>query len=329
MNGVSYIASRLTGALILLFLAGYLHEIFIYPEIKRNEGWLGELAEQRIALNPDVIYFSASTNRALGPDDTDRRFISEMINDSISLRLKSIDTGAIHAGIFYEILARIPKDKLPKLVVVDMDIRSFGANWIHSGLENSLQRNLVYWNNNAGIINHFLASVKWYDYRSPVEHQRAIEYDEKFAPLPFSGSHRTVKKWCDSLFRSPQPSEEGDVMIRHFGFHIDEQNEQLTRFDKIAEWSRINRVPVIFVILPENVERMTQLTGPDLRELVKINAEFLEKRYANRAYKVLNLWDQAGADVFFESFPTEHYRSEGRSIVASQVAQTINQFHQK
>jgi hypothetical protein len=329
METTRYISSRIAGVILLICLGGVLHQYLIYPHILKSEGWLKELAEKRINNNPEVIYFSASTNKALGPDDKDQRFISKMISDSIDLRLEPIDTGAVHAGIFYAILQKIPKDKLPKLIVVDMNIRSFGENWIHSGLENSLQRNLVYWNDAPGVINHLKASVKWYDYKSPMEHQRAIEYAEKFAKLPFGGSHRTIKTWCDSIFKASKDPEEAMTMVRHFGFRINEKNEQLKRFDEISVWSEKNNVPVIFVILPENIEKMELLAGKDLKDLVQMNAEFLEKRYRNRSFKTLNLYNRAAADIFFESFPTEHYRSGGRTVVADAIIRAINEFEKK
>lgn len=329
MKLVIYISSRFALLLSIVLIGAQLHEKFFYPEIKKEEGWLQTLAEKQLVKTPDVIYFSSSPNKALGPDDTDRRFISQMIQDSIDLHLEAIDTGAIHAGIFYSILKKIPKDQLPEIIVMNLNIRSHGANWIHSGLENSLQRNFVYWNNNPGVINHLVASTKWYEYKSPAEHQRAIEYAEKFAELPFGGSHRTIKTWCDSLFSVNKESEEGLTMIRHFAFTIDENNDQLKRFDMIAAWARENKIPLIFVILPENVEKMGKLVGPNLPELVRRNAVFLETRYKKRGAHVLNLYNKAPEEVFFESFPTEHYRSQGRATVASAIAREIRKIQTK
>lgn len=329
MNKVTYILTRILFIAIIIIAGGVFHEYLLYPDIKQNEGWLQEMTEKRLNEKPDVIYMSSSPNQALGPDDTDRRFISQMISDSISLKLKAIDTGAIHAGIYYQILNKIPKEKYPSVLVVNLNIRSHGNNWIHSDLENSLQRNMLYWNDNPGIVNHLIASLKYYDYKSPVEHQRAIEYAEKFAELPFGGSHKTIKKWCDSLFLATKDSEEGITMIKHFGFLIDENNIQLARFDKIAEWTRKNNIELIYVILPENIQKMERLAGKDLRDLVGKNADFLYRRYTKKGVKVINLWDKADENIFFESFPTEHYRSPGRAVVASEVAKAINEISTK
>lgn len=323
MKKLNYISSRITMIVLFIIIAGILHQFFIYPEIKRTEGWLQELAERQLAKDPEVLYFSSSPNKACAPFDSDRRYISQMVQDSIDLHLEPIDTGAIHAGIFYSILKKIPKEKYPKILVVNLNIRSHGNNWIHSDLENSLQRNLVYWNNRPGFLNHLQASVKYYDYKSPMEHAREIERAEKFDQLPFGGSHQTIKKWCDSLFRATSNPDEGMTMIRHFGFQITKENVQLKRYDKIVDWARERNIPLIFVLLPENVEKMSDLVGPDLKSLVGRNAEFLNSHFTKRGVKVINLWDAAGKEVFFESFPTEHYSSVGRSKVASEMAKSI------
>ena len=325
MKHKKYILSRLFLVFLAFGIAGLLHEFFIYPDIKKSEGWLQGLAERQLNKHPDVLYFSSSPNKACAPQDVDRRFISQMVQDSIYLKLEPIDTGAIHAGIFYSILQKIPKDKYPKVLVVNLNIRSHGNNWIHSNLENSLQRNMVYWNNRPGIINHLLASCKYYDYKTPMEHLRAIEHAEKFGELPFTGSHRTIKKWCDSLFRASDNPDEGMTMIRHFGFKIDANNIQLKHYELIAEWAKKRNIPLIFVLLPENVERMRELVGQDLHTLVGKNAQFLNTHFTKKGVTVINLWNAAGKDVFFEAFPTEHYSSVGRSKVASEIARTINE----
>jgi hypothetical protein len=324
-----YIASRIVLLLVVLITGALIHEHFFYPEIKKKEGWLQHLAESQLNKKPQVLYLSSSPNKAIAPDDADRRFISQMMQDSIDLHLEVIDTGAVHAGIFYSILKKIPKDQLPELIVLNLNIRSHGANWIHSGLENSLQRNFVYWNKNPGMINHLVASVKWYEYKSPMEHNRAIEYGEKFLHLPYKNSHQTIKKWCDSLFNASENPDEGMTMIRNFAFSIDENNVQLKRFDKIAIWAKEHDIPLIFVILPENVERMKRLVGPNLSDLVKRNASFLEERYVKRGVHVLNLYNRAPESVFFEGFPTEHYRALGRATVANEVAKEIKKIQQK
>jgi len=321
---INYIASRLIGLLLILIVGSVIYQFTVYPNIKKSEGWLQKLAETPLQKNAEILYFSSSTNKAFGPSDIDQRSIMQIVQDSIRQKIVSIDTGAIHCGIFYEILKRIPENQAIDRIIIDLNIRSFGNNWIHSGLENSLQRNLVYWNNYPGVLNHLRASLKMYNYQSPAEHNRAIEYGEKFTQPPFGNSHGTIKKWCDSLFKTTDAPDEGMTMIRHFGHFIDEKNSMLRNVDLIVEWCRKRNIPIVFVILPENVKRMEHLVDKDLRELVEQNAAFLQKRYSNKSVEVINLASDLEETVFFESFPTEHYTSIGRKHIAQKMIERIN-----
>lgn len=324
MNRVKYISIRLMILALILIIAEVFHRTFIYPKIKKDEGWLQTLVENKTKNKADVYYFSASPNQASANDESDKRFISAIANESSKLKISSVDTGAIHAGIFYKILNHLPKNKYPKAIVMDLNIRSFGVNWIHSNLENALQRNFVYWNQRPSIVNHFLAATKWYDYKSPAEHLRAIEYEEKFGQLPYSKNHSTIKKWVDSLFKTKQYSEEGKLMIQQFAFEIKRNNEQLKNYDLIVKWANRHQIPLIFVILPENVQRMEQLAGKELSDLVSKNAHFLLNHYNGKNVQVLDLHKLVDKDQFFEFFPTEHYRSKGRIIVGTAIANEIN-----
>lgn len=313
---------RLGILLAFIVIIQLVHQTIIYPEIILNEGWLQTLVEQRTKKQADVLYFSASTNRAYASDDHHTFAISDLVQKEIK-HLNVIDTGAIHGGIFLKILQKLPVNKLPKTIVMDLNIRSFGAKWIHSDLENALQRNFVYWNSKPSLINHLLAATKWYDYKSPGEHLRAIEYQQKFEELPFSKQHKTIKKWCDSLFKTTNFSDEGKTMIEHFGFSINKDNVRLASFDGIADFCKKNRIKLVFVILPENIEKMEDLVDATLPNLVHKNASFLHAHFTKRKIEVIDLHAEVEKYGFFESFPTEHYRDFGREIVAKSIVQVL------
>jgi hypothetical protein len=76
--------------------------------------------------------------------------------------------------------------------------------------------------------------------------------------------------------------------------------------------------------LPEDVSKMRRLVGEDLASLVEKNADFLEKRYSSKSVEVINLVNDLDENVFFESFPTEHYKSFGRKYVAQKMIEIIN-----
>ena len=114
MKPFNYIASRLIGFVLILLIGSIIYQFTIYPSIKKSEGWLQHLAVRQLEKNAEILYLSSSTNKAFGPTDTDQRSIVQIVQDSIQHNIVSIDTGAIHCGIFYEILKRIPQNQLPK-----------------------------------------------------------------------------------------------------------------------------------------------------------------------------------------------------------------------
>jgi hypothetical protein len=323
-NPVKYIFYRLLGLILIVIIGSVIYQFTIYPEIIKSEGWLQELAEKKLDKHARIYYFSSSTNKSSAPIDSDKRSIVEIVQSTVVQNIVSIDTGAIHCGIFYEILKKIPESQSIDKIIVDLNVRSFGNQWIHSGLENSLQRNLVYWNNYPGVYNHLRASLKMYNYHSPAVHIRAIEYGEKFTKLPFRKPHNTIKNWCDSLFKIQDHDGAGLVLMKHFGHFIEENNPMLLNADLIVEWCKKRNIPLVFIILPEDISKMRRLVGEDLASLVEKNADFLEKRYSSKSVEVINLVQDLDENVFYETFPTEHYNSFGRRYIAQKLIEIIN-----
>ncbi|MES2799006.1 MAG: hypothetical protein V4638_03255 [Bacteroidota bacterium] len=318
MKPLKYIVVRLLGLLLVAAVAQIIHQRWVYPSIKKSEGWLQAMVERRLEKKSNFLYFSASTNTAFAPDDSITLSISDLLQQNIQQAVNVIDTSAIHGGIFLKILQKIPENQFPKTIVMDLNLRSFGANWIHSDLENSLQRNFVYWNERPSLLNHLFAATKWYDYKSPNEHLRAIEYQQKFERLPFN--HPTIKKWCDSLFQTVNYSEDGKTMIEHFGFHIQSDNQQLKNFEAIVALAKSHESKLILVLLPENVEKMKLLVDQQLPALIEKNAEFLTNHFKKMGVLVIDLHAKLPKESFFEAFPTEHYNAFGRQIVATAIA---------
>jgi len=320
---IRYIVVRLIIVTGFVLLCGTVYEMFFYPKTLQEEGWLKELATRRLKNKADILYFSASPNASVAPTDTDQRSISQMLQSELpKYSVAPFDTGAIHAGIFLHAVKNLPFK--PELIVMDLNLRSFGLQWIHSDLENVLQRNLAYWNDRPGLVNRMNVTLKNYPFILDHERREMIYYREKFGKLPFAGSHETIRLWADSLFYSPLKAAGGHEMIAHFAFTIDKENWMLLQYDAIVEYCRQARIPLVFMILPENVGGMQEKVGPDLVKLCRMNVSFLKNHYAGRAVSILDLSEKLPQDVFFEDFPTEHYVATGRNEVAKALAGHIS-----
>ncbi len=319
-NSVKYISIRLTIIILMVVGIGCIHQFTVYPTLLKEEGWLKEFAMRRTQNKADILYLSSSPNNASAPSDKDQSSISSMVESGLkNMRINAIDTGAIHAGIFLEILKRLPSERIPDKLIIHLNLRSFGPQWYHSDLENSLQRNLLYWNNYPGIINHLRAALKNYQFISNQERTSLIQYEEKFNHLPFGRSHQTIKKWCDSLWLESPNNMYAFQQIRHFGFQIKENNPTLQNYLEIVRWCIKNNKEVTLVLLPENVHAMNKNIDQDLFNLTITNSEFLVDQFQQQNCTVLNLCDDLTPSHFFEDFPTEHYDFEGRKHIAQQL----------
>lgn len=322
----NYFITRIFILCLFTGVIGWFYEIYFHPSTLKTEGWLKTLGEKSFSKRADVLYFSASPNLAVAQYDTDRRSIHDKIQFYLkSSKIESLDTGAIHAGVFLHALKQLPKNYTPKVVLMDLNLRSFGQMWIQSGLENSLQRNLAYWNDYPGLLNRMSVALKNYDYIGLHERNSIIDYNEKFTFLPFPGNCKSIKKWVDSLNTRPDHQDgKGRELVRNFGFKIDSKNEMLAHYDAVISYCESQNIKLVFLLLPENMEAMELTAGKQLVSLCEKNVSFLKTRFKNTP--IIDLSSSLPNKHFFEQYPTEHYDSEGREIVALKTAQTLNHF---
>lgn len=325
MKSIKYFISRIFFLIAFTILISIFYQKFLYPKTIKSEGWLKLMGERTYSKKPDIIYFSASPNRAYFGGDIDKRSIDEKIQSYLKVdKIESMDTGAIHAGIFLHALQQMPAYYEPKLIVMDLNLRSFGNMWIQSGLENSLQRNLVYWNNYPGIFNRIRASLKNYTYIPYHERSELIQYDEKFKKLPFKDSCQTIKKWTDSIRNKSNFDPIAAEMVIHFGFKIDRKNQMLLEYEKIVDYCKENQIPLVFLILPENLDGMAQKAGVNLKKLCIRNVKFLKNHFSKTNVHIIDDVNLLNASYFFEDFPTEHYKADGREQVAKSVVNKLD-----
>lgn len=326
---------------LLLFLAvcvavNYLYAFTLYStDLKKNATNAYQCRE--LKAGTDVLYLGESSNMTFGKDDSTKQRISELVASfSPDIDLVTIDTFAVHSGIYKYWVRQIKN--LPKSIIVTMNLRSFDAAWINSPLENKIQKTITIAKTPFASVNRFLMSVKLPGEKLDKEREQDmlntwVTEELKF-PYPFK--YKNVRQWDDAMANGGWVKEDGSWdfdkivlschYIKAYAFNLNENNPRVKDFDEIAEWGKKNGVKIYFNLLAENVETADSLVGKDLVFLMKQNRDFLVKRYTEKGATVIDNLELVPADCFLDQkWTTEHYNDKGRIIVAKNISEKIKQ----
>jgi hypothetical protein len=326
MKTLRYIAIRLAFALCVFLLSAWIYQQWFYHDDLEKEGWLRLKLDRLEVGRRNILYLGASPNSSSALDEPDHRKIMDLVTEHHpELPIVSYDTGALHVGIFLHVLEWLQPEQLPHTVICELHLRSFSADWLESNLENSLQRNLVYTNRSIPLWNRIRVSLKDYPWVPPAERNHRINNHFRFDKLPYNDERRTVFHWFRALekqYKGP-PGMAGEY-VKKFAVWIDERNPRLKQYDDVVDFCRKKKIRLIFVLYGENVEEAGRLVGKDLLDLMYRNVGFLVKRYTNETSEVVNCFDKIPDSAWYErNFVTEHYRINGRQIVADAILKQL------
>jgi len=154
----------------LLVLMNWIYGRFFFKNDLLKHSDEIQLSWKIVEDSCEVVYIGESSNIMYSWSDTDRRKISDFIFDHFpNLRCGDISKSAAHAEVYYYLLESIPEDSPVKTVIVTMNLRSFGYNWIESDLETPIQKQLVLLKDYLPLFNRFMLAFKAYDIKNKYE----------------------------------------------------------------------------------------------------------------------------------------------------------------
>ena len=332
------IALKLLTLGVILTLISVIYQTFFYEDDLKVHSDLITILND-IPNDIDVLYVAESSNTALHKDDVEKKTIAEFIDEALpDLRVEDLTKPAAHAGIYKQLLKRIPEESQIKSVVVTLNLRSFNAQWIHSSLETSLQKSLVFIRPNLPIINRFLLSFKSYPVKSKAEQEAAFkakwQADKFNFPYPFP--HENVMIWDQWMAieginnsdgtRNQPLTELACHYIKGYGFQIDTlNNPRIKDFNDIISLAKERGWTLYFNLLSENIDKADKLVGKDLTFLMKSNRDLLINYFSNKGIEVIDNLETVKRYFFIDQhWTTEHYTEEGRKAVALKVADVLN-----
>lgn len=335
-----HIAPRFMAIVITVVMSAVIYnKMFWIPELKDQGPMLYNLIEYQ--NHNDVLYFGESSNYWVDPNDSDKRTISDMINDSLNgARLSGIQVPAYHAGMFLPVIQHIDSNSRVKHIVVTMNLRSFDQAWIFSTQEGALLRTRCFYYSTPPLYNRLCATLGYYDNpSSELQDQRmlkAFQNDQIKADFPLTYS--TVNTWKNSItYLNPDGStnEEKQGLAHHYvkayAFIIDTlNNPRIKDFDEIVSVCKAKNIKVYFNLLSENTQWADSLVGKELSMLMRYNRDLLVKRYTRQGAVVIdNLEAVPGKHFGEKNWTTEHYDQTGRAIVARNVCKALTSVPRK
>lgn len=332
---------RLTILLILVFVLNLVYTQYFLKDDLKNIPVYDSL--QKVKCCSEVLYLAESSNLTIASTDTDRRRISDMIAGYYpGIEFGTVNYGAIHGSVYLNLIKSIPEENRIKTLIVTLNMRSFGADWIYSKLESLLQRDNVMLNDaRPPLINRFFMGLKAYDNKTIAERSEQVGdvWEKSILRFPYDFPYRNVNEWdralADGSFKKADGSWDmpkiqlATSYVKTYAFQIDTlTNPRIADFDKIVEYARSRGWNIVLNLLAENVEKAKALAGKDLLYLMQQNRDLLVKRYTRMGALVVDNLEAVPDGQFIDStWTTEHYAEKGRHIIAKNVAESLREYH--
>lgn len=294
--------------------------------------------------NTEILYVGESSNITYSGDDIDKRPISEMLAEFYpEMNVNDITLPASHAGIYERLLRNVQPKTQIKTVVVTLNLRSFGANWIYSKLETPLQKKMVLLKDYPPLFNRFLLSFKGYEIKTEKEWEAKVRkaWGKETFDLGENSKYSTVNEWDKSLYQEGKLNADGTRnqeltelachYVKSYAFDLDTlNNPRIKDFNKIIDYSKKMNWNIVFNLMAENIDRGVEMAGPEMGMLIQRNRDLLVSYFERRGVLVVDNLELVEDENYLDrDWTTEHYNELGRQSIARHLANELKNFHQE
>ena len=321
----------------------FIYKSFLFEDdLNQNSPLIGQIRSTIDSC--EVVYLAESSNFTYSGEDDDRSRISEFAAGYYpNLSFCSIDQGALHAGNYKVILQNLENSQTLETVILTMNLRSFGADWIYSELETSLQKQMIMLQPYPPLFNRIRLSFRAYDIKSKKERRKQVldAWERDNLGLSDEFPYKNVNEWdrarANGSFLNPDGSwdmpriEVSCHFVKNYAFLIDTiNNPRIKDFDDIVDLAKENNWKLVYNILAENTTKASELVEPELLYLIEKNRDILVERYSKKGVIVVDNLDDVADSLFLDrNWPTEHYAEAGRRIIAKNLADSLMKIYPK
>lgn len=264
-----------------------------------------------------ILYLGDSVVFRVGPKETEGS-LAEMLAQDLSMPVLSVTHGANAMDSFLAQVEYITRARLhPKVIVIPVNLRSFGPEWEFNPYWDFSRRNSMY---TRPFLNRLLAVLK-YDFGQAKREkmsQRIIDIGGvKFRPFDVARRWLTVGN-----IRSASLSRA--YFLMRYGTDI-RTSSRFKDLERLVKLIRDAELCVLFYITPINVESMAQFVEKEQRLHVEENLQALREVFTGSDIEWLDLSHELSSTDFDhpQGNPNEHLASSGRMECARLIAQKL------
>lgn len=315
---------RFTAKLVGFGFAVFLLQVFLYAFM--GAGTLPpEIVEmdRLLAQGVDVIYFGDSTVTALAPEDTDRRALGQMLQESLPLlEVSPLAHYAYHAEIYEAYCEYIRGgEQSPWAVVIPVNLRSFSLEWDRKPEWEFVREKYLL--RHRGLVARSLLR--------PLTVFRAVD----LTPISQEDYLKTPVYVGDALagevrdFETMGRDVDADVFYERqfaylYQYPLNRDHPKLVALIRAIESLQAQDILPLLYITPIDYRTGEKYAGDAFAEQVAENVSLIRTVLAETGLQVLDLSRLLGPEAFcYQREVHEHLRAGGRKMVAERIARRI------
>lgn len=331
------IALRVLAIGVLLTGMNFIYSYFYFEgDLQKYAPIVNEI--RGLPRDTRILYIGESSNTTTSKQDLDQRSISAFFSEYYpEMVVGQITQPAAHAGIFKSYLEAIDPDTKIETVIVTLNLRSFNAEWIHSGLETPLRKGTIMLQDHPPLWNRFLLAFKAYPVSTEKERYKTVNdvWKDELLLLPKTFPYRTTFEWKDALEKREEKTKQNPAELARlklekefvcsYAFRIDTlTNPRIADLNGIIELARERKWHLVFNLMAENTENAREVCEEELIGIIRDNRDLLVDYFTRRGVTVVDqLETVSNADFVDREWPTEHYNQNGRKKIARKLAEAL------
>jgi hypothetical protein len=267
---------------------------------------------QKCAQQADVILFGSSVNRYTDAHDTDKRSISEMLNDmQLQRSVVGFSHNAYNAEIFSWFIETLDKRDRVSTLIVPLNIRTFSPEWdlrpqYQFFALRHLLHGLPYFSN---IIFDGLSEHEWHSF-------------------PIYLHNYPVGTVADFSHINPEVSAQ-ETLRQGFIFHymqpVSPTHRKIVALKRIAQKAQACNMRLIVYVTPIDIERAQRCNVEGFAEYQRRTVEIVRDALQDMPLEFIDMSTLLPSSQFtYNNYPNEHLTMYGRAVVAGRLSKQLS-----